>query len=197
MQLWMCGMKWKIDIFSISFTFVLPTETSVWTCGSLVCLSMMKELCHVVKAFRTWVANKSEKDIVTENVTFAEFYLEVRRQHVFGWERWCLKCFHVFQTLKHVETNKPCLDVKFSRVEMRFCEFLWTLAKRCQHAAFIRIFVSRKWDVNRKRQSNRCRDFSCLRLCAVKVAELWDRLTWFVWTVLFLKDDVLVADPGR
>jgi len=150
-----------------------------------------------VKAFRTWVANKSEKDIVKENVTFAEFYLEIRRQHVFGWERWCLKCFHVFQTLKHVETNKPCLDVKFSRVEMRFCEFLWTLAKRCQHAAFIRIFVSRKWDVNRKRQSNRCRDFSCLRLCAVKVAELWDRLTWFVWTVLFLKDDVLVADPGR
>ena len=92
----------KSFFFKFPLPFVLATENSVWTCGSLVCLSMMKELCNVLKAFRTWVANKSEGDIMKENFTLAEFYLEIRRQHVFAWERWCLKCSHVFQSLKHV-----------------------------------------------------------------------------------------------
>ena len=194
MQLWMCEMKWKTDTFSISFTFVLATENSVWTCGSLVCLSMMKELCNVLKAFRTWVASKSEGDIMKENVAFAESLFESRRQHVFGWERWCLKCFHVFQTLKHVLTNKPCHDVKISRFDMRFASFCerWHKDVNMRHSSAFCVKEVTRQHKETKQQVQRH-----LRLCAVKVAELWDRLTCFVWTVLFLKDDVLVADPGR
>ena len=44
-------------------------------------------------------------------------------------------------------------------------------------------FVSRKWHVNKK-HSDKSRDISFVAcLCAVKVAELWDWLTWFAWTV--------------
>ena len=113
MQLWIRRMKWKTDIFSISFTLVsstknsfvkyerksLPAHTgiSIWTCTSLICLSMMKE-CNVLKAFRTGVANKSEGDIMD---TFAEFIYKPKTTR-FWWERWCLKWVHVFQTLKQL-----------------------------------------------------------------------------------------------
>ena len=163
--------------FLISFTFCFgDREFSLNLWGfSMSRLSMMKELCNVLKAFRTWVANKSEGDIMKENFTLAEFYLEIRRQHVFGWKRWCLKCSHVFQSLKHVvKMNKPCLDVKISRVDMRFCEFLWTLTERCQHAAFIRIFWCQGSDTSTR---NKAASAETACLCAVKVAELWDRLT--------------------
>ena len=42
------------------------------------------------------------------------------------------------------------------------------------------------------------RDFSVSCLCAVKVAELWDRLTWLRGrSFVLFKDDVLDADPSR
>ena len=53
-------------------------------------------------------------------------------------------------------------------------------------------------DTSTRNIATRARTSFLACLCAVKVAELWDRLTWFVWTVFcFVKDDVLDADPGR
>ena len=145
-------------------------DNSVWTCRSLVCLSMMKELCNVLKAFRTWVANKSEGDIMKENFTFAEFFWESEGntfldENVGVWNvPTFFKHSNMFKQTNHV------FDVKISRVDMRFCEFLWMLTERCQHAAFIRIFL---WLSSGIDWLSLCEPFP------------------------FLKDDVLVADPGR
>jgi hypothetical protein len=47
--------------------------------------------------------------------------------------------------------------------------------------------VTRQQETKQQEQ----RHLSCLLVCAAKVAELWERPTWFVNLVLFLKDDVL------
>ena len=105
-QFWMCGMKWKIDFFLISFTFCFgDREFSLNLWGfSMSRLSMMKELCNVLNS--EGIQNLSCQQIwgrhhERELYALQSFYLEIRRQHVFGWKRWCLKCsprFSITQT---------------------------------------------------------------------------------------------------
>ena len=70
------------------------------------------------------------------------------------------------------------------------------LTERCQRATFVHCrFVSRS-DTSTGNKATGA-EICCCCLCGVKVAELWDRLIWFVNLFRFVKDDVLVADPGR
>ena len=70
------------------------------------------------------------------------------------------------------------------------------LTERCQRATFVHChFVSRS-DTSTGNKATGA-EICCCCLCGVKVAELWDRLIWFVNLFWFVKDDVLVADPGR
>ena len=73
------------------------------------------------------------------------------------------------------------------------------LTERCQHATPHLFCVKEVTRQQGNTATTAETSFFLACLCAVKVAELWDRLTWFAWTVfcLFLKDDVVDADPGR
>ena len=107
---------------------------------------------------------------------------------------WCLKCFNVFQTLKLIWTTKPCLDVKTFCDDMCFWSLLWSWQKDVNRRLRI-CFVSRS-DTSTRTIATWAETSSCL--CAVKVAELWDWLTWLRGrSFVLFKDDVLDADPSR
>ena len=55
------------------------------------------------------------------------------------------------------------------------------LTERCQHATFVSVVLCQGSDTSTRNKATRA-ETSCL-LVWCKVAELWDRLTWFAWTV--------------
>ena len=139
-RLWIRRMKWKINIFSISFTLVFVDEEHEETEeeyeelvrrihfvtseeGTLIdayrrslvwfCLSMMKE-CNILKAFRITVANKSEGDIMEHVLVFEMF-----------------QRFSNTQTYLNKQTMSWCKDFLWRHV---FWSFFVKLTERCQHA---------------------------------------------------------------
>ena len=193
MQLWIRRMKWKTDIFSISFTLVsstknsfvkyerksLPAHTgiSIWTCTSLICLSMMKE-CNVLKAFRTGVANKSEGDIMD---TFAELIWKTE-DNTFLVRTLAFEMFPRFsntQTYWNKQTMSWCKDFLWRHVFL--IVFLWSWQKDVNMRHSCPLFCVKEVTRQQETKQQEQRHLACL--CGVKVAELWDRLTWFAWTV--------------
>ena len=67
-------------------------------------------------------------------------------------------------------------------------DFFVKLTERCQHATPHLFCVKEVTRQQGNTATTAETSFFLACLCAVKVAELWDRLTWFAWTVFcFLK----------
>ena len=103
-RLWIRRMKWKINIFSISFTLVLPTETE----EEYEELVRRIHFCDFGRRNFDWRWSEKFSLILSlddERVQHSEGIQSYRCQQI--WRRhhgtcfWCLKCFNVF----HEQTN--------------------------------------------------------------------------------------------
>ena len=109
---------------------------------------------------------------------------------------WCLKCFNVFQTLKLIWTNKPCLDVKTFCDDMCFWSLLWSWQKDVNWRLRI-CFVSRS-DTPTRTIATWAETFlsvACVRGKSGWALKLIDLVAWTVFW--FFKEDVLDADPSK
>ena len=178
-RIWICIVTWKIKPFSICFALVLPAESSQkctkesWEDRrihfvtseegtlfdidrrSLVRLSLNDDSeSNVLKAFRTGAANRSERDIMNHVLVLEMF-----------------QRFSNTQTYLNKQTMSWCKDFLWGHM------FLIAFVKvgRKMLTGDSASFCVKAWHTNKNIAT--WADISVL-VCLVKVAELWEWLTW-------------------